>query len=277
MKQKFALFLAALFLFPNVWASEKPKRIVSLSLCTDQIVLALVQPSQIAALSHLAVDPTYSYLAEKAKGLPVHYGLAEEIVPLRPDVILGLSYSLGNTQQMLKQLGFEVHGFAPASSIEEVEVFVRDIAKLLGEQERGEQLLEAMHKKIAKAQALNTHKKSVSALVYGPNGFTAGKNTIKSHALIAAGLTNTAIDLGVQRYTNLSVEQVLKANPDVIILDEQMSNQNSLAQNYVNHPVLRHVYAQKRRLQVPTPYWLCAGPSVADAVLTLSRQLHEKQ
>lgn len=178
---------------------------------------------------------------------------------------------------MLRQLGFEVHGFAPAASIKEVEVFVRGIAKLLGEQEKGEQLLQTMHKKIQQAQALNTTSKPLSALVYGPNGFTAGENTIKSDALVAAGLKNIAVDLGIKRYGNLSVERVLKTNPDVIILDEQMPNQNSLAQDYVNHPVLRHVYADKRRLQVPTPYWLCAGPSVADAVLTLSRQLHARQ
>ena len=48
-------------------AKAAPERIVSLNLCADQMLLALADRGQIAALSHLATDPGISAAAEAAR------------------------------------------------------------------------------------------------------------------------------------------------------------------------------------------------------------------
>ena len=47
--------------------TEKPKRIVSYSISTDEILMALVKPERIAALSRLVDDPGVSSIVKKAK------------------------------------------------------------------------------------------------------------------------------------------------------------------------------------------------------------------
>jgi hypothetical protein len=57
-----------------------------------------------------------------------------------------------------------------------------------------------------------------------------------------------------------------------LVMDETQPNENSLAQAYVNHPVVRRVYGAKKTIVVPMPYWLCPGPSLSKAVMTLVKQ-----
>src|SRR5262245_65663910 len=62
--------------------SPKPKRIVSLNLCTDELVLRLAEPRNIAAVTWLARLPNASNVAERAAMVPINHGLAEEVIPL---------------------------------------------------------------------------------------------------------------------------------------------------------------------------------------------------
>ena len=250
----------------------KPQRIVSLSLCTDQVLLMLVEPERIQALSHLANNPAYSFMHEKAQGHSFHHGFAEEIIPLNPDLIIGSIYGKGNTNAMLNSLGYQVEKMRAPTTLAEIERFTREIANLVGEPERGEMVIASMYEKINEAKSLVKDKPKSIAISYGPNGFTAGEKTMKNTILEAAGLENLASILGIEYYGNLSVEQLLAANPDSIIVDESIENQNSLAQNYVNHPVLKHLYQGKKLLTVTTNQWLCPGPTAGDAILSLAEQ-----
>jgi iron complex transport system substrate-binding protein len=46
--------------------ATKPQRIISLNLCTDQILIDLVPASRIRALSHVAGDASVSSIAARA-------------------------------------------------------------------------------------------------------------------------------------------------------------------------------------------------------------------
>ena len=63
-------------------------RIVSLDLCTDQLLVELVDRARIAAVTHLAADPTVSAIPEKARGIPITRGAAEDVLRYDPDLIL---------------------------------------------------------------------------------------------------------------------------------------------------------------------------------------------
>ena len=52
-----------------LWATlahAAPQKIVSLNLCTDQLLMLLADPNQIASLSKIADDPNVSFLAERS-------------------------------------------------------------------------------------------------------------------------------------------------------------------------------------------------------------------
>ena len=74
-----------------------PQRIVSLNLCTDQLVLELVERPRIAMLSQLATDPLLSWRAAEARGVARFDGSVEAVMGLAPDLVLAGSLAPDGT------------------------------------------------------------------------------------------------------------------------------------------------------------------------------------
>ena len=87
-------------------AAERPRRIVSINLCADELLIALADRDQIASLSVYATDPKLSYFAEKAATYPHDAGEAETVVELEPDLVLAGRYTKRATRDMLTALGY---------------------------------------------------------------------------------------------------------------------------------------------------------------------------
>ena len=90
MRRGFFLFL----LLPALLWAGAPRRVVSQTVGTDDLLMAIAEPSQIAALSHLARDERYSPRARDAGRFPcLTNGEAEDILRFRPDLVLVASYT----------------------------------------------------------------------------------------------------------------------------------------------------------------------------------------
>ena len=83
-------------------AHASAARVVSLNLCTDQM-LVLLAPEKIAALSPLARDLALSFVAPQAAHLPVVRASAEAVLELRPDLVLAAPYGAQTTLALLQQ------------------------------------------------------------------------------------------------------------------------------------------------------------------------------
>ena len=95
-------------------AEEAPKRIVSLNLCTDQLVMMLAEREQIAAVSYHAVNPDTSNLAAEALSLPITSTLAEDVITLKPDLVIAGTFTTRPTISLLRRLGVNVLEVPPA-------------------------------------------------------------------------------------------------------------------------------------------------------------------
>lgn len=122
-------------------AAQPPRRIVSLNACLDAMLVHLADRNQIAALSHYARDPHGSTVAEQAKSLPYTWESAEEVIALRPDLVLASQHSALATRNALKRLEVPVQRFAVPKTIAESLAQVRKVARLIGRPERGEALV----------------------------------------------------------------------------------------------------------------------------------------
>ena len=74
-------------------ATERPARIVSLNMCTDELVLRLADPARIASVTWLSQDPRNANMAEAARRIPANHGLAEEALGFRPDLVVAGAYT----------------------------------------------------------------------------------------------------------------------------------------------------------------------------------------
>jgi iron complex transport system substrate-binding protein len=269
MTLRFCIVVAALLALVAP-AASKPQRIVTTNVCADQLALALVDRTRILSVSRMATEPEISNYTNEARGLRINNARAEEIVELKPDLILGDIYTGKGANRLAQTIGVPVHIVGYAASLEDVRKVIREAATALGEPERGEQLIAAMNAKIPNPEPRNTTP--VTALVYEPNGLTSGAGTLTNDILAAAGLTNLAPKLTNQTYATVALETVVAAAPQLLILDDSYSRTASRAQSILRHPAFRALEGKTRLYNIPSRLWLCPGPWVGEAVERLAAE-----
>lgn len=247
-----------------------PKRVVSLSLCLDELLITLAGPGQIAAVSQLARDTRYSTVWQTAQQLSTHKGSAEQIASLQPDLILAADFEQGKAVQVLRQLGFPVVAIKSPNRLAEIPAMVRSVADALGSGAVAEQRLAALGKSFADASAKVTALPRLLALSYAPNGYTAGTLSIKNELLHLAGFETVADRLQWPYDSELGIEPLLRLQPDLIFLEEQRGEQDSLAQRQLQHPALQRAQMNIHRVDFPSQYWLCPGLQLGDAAQALA-------
>jgi iron complex transport system substrate-binding protein len=246
-----------------------PRRIVSLNLCTDQILIDLVGRERIAALSHLAADPALSAIAEEARGLKAIRGTAEEVLARDPDLVLTIAGSTPATVSLLERLGKRVLSVPLANDLDAIGAVTRTIAQAVGEVDRGEQLLAAFDARLAAAAPADARRPS--ALVYQLNSLASGPGTLVDAMLTAAGFRNLARELALGPAGRLPLETLVANPPDLVVLATAPDAFRTVAADNLRHPALAAVLAERPHVLLGMPDWLCGTPRAARAVEALAR------
>ena len=242
----------------------RPQRIVSINLCADELLLRLADRRRIASVTRLARDADNSNVAELAAGLPLNHGLAEEVMAMRPDIVLAGVYSPQNTIDILRRLGVNVVEFDVPNSLDDVRAEIRRLAAAIGEQDRGEELVREFDARFA-TLAREAHRPPLRAVVLRPNGITAGKGSLVEDVMRRAGLENLAARLDAGNYLQIPLEGVALQGADVMIVDGESNGAPSLATETLNHPVVAALGRRVRVVSMPARLWTCGGPNLVDA------------
>jgi iron complex transport system substrate-binding protein len=264
-----ALLLAA----PHVWAADaagKPRRIVSLNMCVDELVLRLADPQNIASVTWLSRDPTNSNVAELAARIPINHGLAEEIIPLKPDLVIAGVYTARTAVAMLKRVGIPVAEIDVPKSLDDVRQQIREVAALVAERDKGEAVIAHMDAGLASLPPA-VRSARPRAIVLNPNGVTVGKGTLVDEIMTRAGLTNVAAELTIDNYGQIPLETVVANAVDVLILSASRDGPPALATEILRHPVLAALADRTRLVVLPGRLWNCGGPAVVEAIERLRR------
>ena len=245
------------------YADEPPRRVVSFNVCADQLVLALAEPGQIAALSPNAADPAISVLAKEARGFKQVGRTAETIAPLAPDLVLVGPWDRPLTQRMLHALGFRIVPVDLINDIDGALVQIRAIAALLGHPEKGAALeaeIAAARTRLAHAR----HPNGATALLVSNGGYAVGPTSLASALMAEAGLRPPpGAPGGYGGYVPL--EKLIELRPDYLVLPSVIEQPDGQGTLYLTHPALRALYPPARRIVLPARYTLCGGPALTAA------------
>ncbi|NVK17773.1 MAG: ABC transporter substrate-binding protein [Methylocystaceae bacterium] len=249
------LLFAAVFLFMGPAQADKPKRIVSLSVCADQYVLGLVEPDRIAALSEDARNPHISLQYEKAKKITITRGTAEEILLLKPDLVIANRWRGLKTIEILRQSGVPVLMLSLPVTYNQIEAETRKVAEALGEMEQAEKLLF----QLKNTMQLDAPIHGPRAAYFMPGGYSAGQNTFVEMVLHAAGYRNLASELGLKGWSSLSLEELVLKKPDVLVMSFFTKGKYSLSTRLRQHSAMQELMKSTPVIDVPDKYWACGG------------------
>lgn len=269
------LLFAALFALSLTSArAETLPRVASTTVCADQYLLALAAPEQIVALSGYARDPALSHYAARANSYPQTRGTAEELVALKPDLVLGEGYSLRATQALLAREGIHLVMLPAPESFDGVAQALRDIGSAIGRWKAGAAAAaDLARRRDALAQAAPETR--VSALYLLPSGSSAGRGTFIDDVLTAAGVANYAAAHGMKGWGRASLETMVAEPPALLVLGFFDRRARSASAGFAANPVFLRALARTPRLEVPNALWICAGPMLIGASEYIAAHLRD--
>lgn len=268
MRRLFFFIIAAAL--PAFALAEQPaQRIVSINLCLDALLIKLVEPSRVDSLYYLSANPQFSSIAEEAKKYNLNRGLAEDIVPRNPDLVLAGTFTSSDLRALLKQLNFRVELLDLPRNLDDISTHIRRFGDLVSRPAEAEVMAKALEQKLVQLDEARKQLKPVPGFWYSSNGVVIGSDTVENELMTRAGFHNLALDKNIVGFRQLDLEELIIAQPKVIILEASDVQAFSLAQEYVEHPALRGHNVKIIRLPSTLS---CVAPVAADAIESLMQQ-----
>ena len=234
--------------------ADKPKRIVSLAYSSDEMLVELVTMERILAFSRWADDPGITFItseqADKVTQRAVPY--AEALIALKPDLIIAAASNLRpEAVQTLREVGIPVYISKSPKTVAEVKQKVRNIAQVVGEETKGQIIIDQMEERLRKLEeklAPVTPDKSKCCMAFDFIGVIGSKNNLLADIFRYAHLRNGALKEGIDQGENrLSKEQIIAVNPDIFMLPtwnyDRRSDVDTYRQQIITDPALENVAA----------------------------------
>jgi len=243
-------------------AAPAPLRVMSLNICTDQLLLALAPQQRIASVTFMAREQGPLKLWPQAKRIPVNYGSAEEVLAAHPDLVLAAPFLPPLTRTLLARSGAKIVEVPLAENFAQIRGVTRLVAKALGTQARGEALIAQMDADLAEA-ASHRPAKPIRVAEWGNGGHVPGGAGLFGTLLQTAGAQSI---VGGDGY---DVEALVAQRPQALLYSDAYRGLPSLRDDQDSHPALTgrlpHIYYSS--------FYGCGVPQLAHAALQLQRDL----
>lgn len=228
-----------------------------------------------------ASRPIYTMAAPQLLELP-NVGTAKEFnlegcIALEPDLVI-LPKRLKDSAETMAELGIPVLLVNPESHEGLVEMIVL-IGKATGTEEQADKLIAYYEDELSAVEAIKkdiTEKPVVYMAGNAAYLFTAPKDMYQSSLIETAGGINAAAEIDGDSWTDVSYEQIVAMNPDVIVIPAEASYSKD---DVLGDAQLSDITAIKegRVYQMPTDFeaWDSPVPSATLGVRWLLSVLHE--
>lgn len=267
----------------SVELAAVPQRIVSLAPSNTEILFALGLGDKVVGVTDFCDYPAEAASIAKIGGIEPN---VESIVALQPDLILAVGgspivASIGGSVELLAkfdQLGLKTLILAP-TNLDGVLADIALVGQAAGAEEAANKLVAEMKAKVESVTAKTAGVASRPVVFYELDAtdpakpFTAGPGSWHDTFIAMAGGTNAAANAKSQ-WAQLSAEEVLDKNPDMIILGD--SNWGVNADAVKARPGWGAMKAVQSGAIYPIDDNLLSrpGPRLADGLDALARIIH---
>jgi iron complex transport system substrate-binding protein len=288
MRKEMILLLAALL---GGCSAEPTSRggIVSTNPCADQMLVELVPPERIAAISHYSEEAgATSIPLSVARRFRSTAGTAEEVIALRPDLVVTSSFTPVATRDAYKRAGLDVLLLDSPTSVAASERQVMQLADAVGAHSKGIAMVRRIEIALAAAsphpvrvqrssdtiagrcgqRGFSTSREAngtgcdPATLLYLSGDLVTGPGTLLDELLRRAGFHDAAPDYGLSHSGNLPLETIIDRPPDLILMPDLASRPAKLRAAVLQYRTRFGLF--------PRTLIDCGGPTIIPAVETLA-------
>jgi iron complex transport system substrate-binding protein len=247
-------------------------RIASMNVCTDQLLVRLADPEQIAGLSRFSRDAWQSSSAGDVRRYPALSGGAEDVLVLKPDIVVASLFDKRSTRELLKAKGLHVVEFAVPRTLDEVKVQIREMGEIVGHPDRAGAEIVRLDAALLRARQAAADK-HYRVLPLSRRGWVSGTDGFVSSLLSETGLLNAAGDLGFSFGGFASLETIVSLRPDLILVSQPGDYAGDEGQAFLRHPALERFYPPNKRIVIPERLTECGSTMLTQALDVLVTEL----
>lgn len=257
----------------TITLNTTPQRIVSLSPSNTEILAAIGLLDRVVGVTDVCDYPPEVKNKTRVGGYSAIS--IEKVAATKPDLVIASDKTSRETVSRLREIGFPVIVVAPKN----VDHVIRDICilgNITGRENQAGDLATSLIRRIDNASdARYANSPTIAHVVYNNPLYVSGNETLQHDIITRTGGTN--VFAGRNGWGTVSLEELLLANPDIIIVSSgggmDPSGRDVILGEFMENPHYAslsavkncHVYAVNADI-ISRP-----GPRVADAAEEVSR------
>ena len=206
------------------------RRVLPASASVVDFLVALAPPERFAGLPEQALE--YASLGGAAPGeAPAMQAwesvprfsafLAENVIALRPDLVLVEPWQAKDTLGRLESAGIETVVFPEVRGWEDARATLICVGELLRLQERAARLVAELDARVARLAAREGPRRNLRAMCYsnfGSSGWSAGEHTTIHAQITLAGMRNAMAETGREGHVQVTFEDLILLDPDILLV-----------------------------------------------------------
>jgi iron complex transport system substrate-binding protein len=240
-------------------AASAGVRAASLNLCTDEYLLLLAAPKQIVGVSYLSREPLESKLWKAARGYPGNRGSIENVLTLKPDLVLTMGGGGRATALIGRRLHLRVIDLPIPSTLDDVRKNLRSVAEALGNPSAADVWVNRLER-----LQQSRPRRAADAIWLSAGGQSLAPSSLGAEWLRLAGLQQRPLPGG-----RATLETLLTFPPNVLVESNYRSRQMSGGVRWLEHPIVRG--ARSKQVATDGRPWTCMGPLMIPEIDRLRR------
>jgi iron complex transport system substrate-binding protein len=250
-----------------------PLRVASLNLTADELLVELLPPGRLVAVTRWADDPEMSNVAGRVPVAAARLPRAEleRLIALRPDLVVVSEYTDADFLRLLEKSGLRHHRLSGLASLAGIRSAITELGQVVARPGAATRLVARMDAILGElARRLDGAPRP--RVLYWADPHTAGADSALGSLIEAAGAVNVGRELGLRGIVPLSGERALVADPDVMLLTLGSGAATALRR----HPLLSRTRAVRegRVVEMPNRLLVALSDRAADACWWLAARLH---
>jgi iron complex transport system substrate-binding protein len=269
----FALLAAALLAPAASPAPAPPRRVASMNLSADEVLVEILPPGRLVSVTRWADEPGTSNIVGRVPPsvARIHKVDMERLVSLAPELVVVSEYTDADFLRLLERSGIRHHRMKGLSSPAGVRAAILDLARVVGAPAEARRLVARYD-----ATLLNLRQRLEGArrprVLYWAGGMTAGGDTAIGALIEEAGGVNVGREMGVAGIAPPGAERAFMTDPDVVLVGTWPLAVESLRKD----PLLSQLRAVRegRIVIMPNELLVALSQYTADACWHLAAALH---
>lgn len=273
MRRVLAWLLPVLSAASAIAADAPPRRVASLNLSADEVLVEILPPERLVGVTRWADDPDTSNVAGRVPATAFRFPKAdmERLVALSPDLVIVSEYTDADFLRLVERSGIRWHRMEGLSSPAGVRNAILALGRAVGAEGPAERVL-ARYDATLRDLARRLGDAKRPRVLYWSGEMTAGADTAIGALIETAGAVNVGREMGVQGIAPPGAERAFVTDPDVILVSSWPGG----VQAVKDHPLLGTLRAVRegRIVVMPNPLLVALSQYTANACWDLAARLH---